>query len=126
MSDVTLVRGYATLFTVSTAFPIAASLMPQEAISRTMGVLDLSVASALLITAIYIASLRAPENAATDAKAVAWYRVSATVPLVLLAIFFVAGSHVDWTVLLVGLAWRAWLFWYTLPAALALLNRGAR
>jgi hypothetical protein len=89
-------------------------------------VLDVGVASALLITAIYIASFRPSENPATDAKAVAWYRVSATVPLALLAIFFVAGSHVDWTVLLVGLAWRAWLFWYTLPAVLALLNRGAR
>ncbi len=124
MSPVTLVRLYTTLFAVSTAFPIAASLMPPDAISRTIGLLDIGVALVLLATAMYVVSRKAPGGPDTASRAVAWYKVSGTLPIALLAIFFVAGSHVDWPVLLVGLAWRVWLFWYTLPAALALLNRG--
>ena len=39
---------------------------------------------------------------------------------------FVAAPKVEWPVLLVGLAWRAWLFYYTLPAALAFLQSDVR
>jgi hypothetical protein len=37
----------------------------------------------------------------------------------LLALFFVFGDRITWNVLLPGLAWRAWLLMYTLPAAIA-------
>jgi hypothetical protein len=122
MTRVRLARAYALLFALSTAFPIAASLMPVGDVSRTMGLLDVACALVLLATGIYIVSLKAPASPATNSRAVAWYRASGSVPLLLLVIFFVAESRVRWPVLLVGLAWRAWLFWYTLPAALALLN----
>ena len=45
---------------------------------------------------------------------------SPAVPLVLLVVFFIAGSHVRWEVLLTGFAWRAWLLMHSLPATLAL------
>jgi hypothetical protein len=35
---------------------------------------------------------------------------------VLLVLFFLAGDRIAWNIGLVGLAWRAWLLLYTLPA----------
>jgi len=126
MTRATTARLYGILFVVSTAFPVVASLMPAEALTRTMGVLDVAVAFVLLAVGIYIVSVSAPVTPAVNARAVAWYRVSATVPLVLLAAFFTTASRVEWPVLLVGLAWRAWLFYYTLPGALAFLQSDVR
>jgi hypothetical protein len=126
MSRATIARLYGILFVVSTAFPVVASLMPAEAVSRTMGVLDVAAAFVLLALGIYIVSVSSPVTPAVNARAVAWYRVSGTVPIGLLAVFFVAASRVEWPVLLVGLAWRAWLFSYTLPGALACLQSDVR
>ena len=126
MSGVALARAYVALFVLSTAFPVAASLMPADAISRAMGVSDVAVALVLLATGIYVVSLKPPASPETDRRAVAWYKHAGAVPIILLAIFFVAGSLVRWEILLVGLAWRAWLLMYTLPAALALLRPAVR
>jgi len=41
---------------------------------------------------------------------------------VLIALYFIAGSHLNWTVLIIGLAWRIWLLIYTLPFLLAALE----
>jgi hypothetical protein len=35
----------------------------------------------------------------------------------------VLGSRVNWTVLVIGLAWRAWLLLYTLPFLAVALER---
>jgi hypothetical protein len=126
MSRATIARLYGILFAVSTAFPVAASLMPAEAVTRTIGVLDVAVAFVLLAFGISIVSVNSPVTPGVNARAVAWYRVSGIVPIVLLAVFFVAASRVEWPVLLMGLAWRAWLFYYTLPAALAFLQSDVR
>jgi len=122
MNRLALARAYVVLFIVSTAFPIAASLMPDDAISRGMGILDVTVAFLLLVAGITIVSTKPPASADADQRAVRWYRHAGTVPIVLLVIFFTAGSHVRWDILLIGLAWRAWLLMYTLPATLALLR----
>jgi hypothetical protein len=37
----------------------------------------------------------------------------------LLAVYFFLGPRVNWTVWVIGLAWRAWLLLYTLPALAA-------
>jgi hypothetical protein len=119
---VALGRTYACLFAVSTAFPVAASLLPAEAVSRAIGILDVVVALALVITGFYLVSVTAaPDDVRAD-RAVAWYRVTGAVPLVLLVVFFLAGSHVRWDVLLPGLAWRGWLLMYSLPAMLGTLR----
>ena len=47
------------------------------------------------------------------------YRIAAALPLALLVVFFAAGEQIRWNVLLPGLAWRAWLLLYLLPAGIA-------
>ena len=41
----------------------------------------------------------------------------------LLAVFLLVGDRVAWSILLPGLAWRAWLLVYVLPAWLAAWRR---
>ena len=43
------------------------------------------------------------------------YRRAAYAPLLLLVLFFLLADRVQWDVLLIGLAWRAWLLLYALP-----------
>ena len=61
----------------------------------------------------------------TDQHRIAAYNTSqvvfASIPL-LLAVFFIVGGRVDWTVLVIGLAWRGWLLLYTLPFLIAALE----
>lgn len=111
----------AGLFVVSTAFPIAASLLPAAAITRAIGLADVAIA-ALLLAAGFVVVAKAPKtfDAPTTDLAVRVLRAASSVFLVLLVVFFVAGGAVDWTVLLIGLAWRAWLFTLVLPAWIAL------
>jgi hypothetical protein len=120
MTGATLARAYVSLFVISTAFPITASLMPATAVSRAMGLLDVAVAFALVATGVYIVSAKLPTTPENNRRAIAWYKVTGTVPLVLLVVFFIAGSRVRWEILLTGLAWRAWLLMHSLPATLAL------
>jgi hypothetical protein len=120
MTGATLARAYVSLFVISTAFPVAASLMPATEVSRAMGLLDVAVAFVLVATGIYIVSAKLPTTPENDRRAIASYKVIGTVPLVLLVVFFIAGSRVRWEVLLTGLAWRAWLLMHSLPATLAM------
>ena len=119
MTGATVTRAYVTLFVVSTAFPVTASLLPATTVSRTIGLLDVGVALVLVAAGIYVVSAKTPtpEN---DWRAIACYKVIGSVPLVLLVVFFIAGSRVRWEVLLPGLAWRTWLLMYSLPAMLAM------
>jgi hypothetical protein len=80
------------LLVVSTAFPVAASLLTGPA-PRWMGILDVVVAFALVCAGLFLA---------------------------LLVVFFLVGDSIKWSILLPGLAWRAWLVGWVLPAALAL------
>jgi hypothetical protein len=56
------------------------------------------------------------------ASAFAIYRSGASLFLVLLVLFFVVGELIQWSILLPGLAWRAWIFAWAFPSALALWN----
>jgi hypothetical protein len=119
MTGANVTRAYVALFVVSTAFPLTASLMPATAVSRTIGLLDVVVALVLVATGVYIVSAKTPTTPENDWRAIG-YKGIGTVPLVLLVVFFIAGSRVRWEVLLPGLAWRAWLLMYSLPAMLAM------
>jgi hypothetical protein len=80
------------------------------------------VALALLLVGGAIrlgATAKRPFDDGTIRTAFRVYRGLAAVPLVLLAVFFVAAGAIKWDVLLVGLAWRAWLLVEVLPAAIA-------
>jgi hypothetical protein len=104
------------LFGLSVAFPIVASLMPETARPSWLGPLDLTVAGLVIALALYLLTT---VTGAIDLRAQALaYRVlraiSATF-LVLVAIVLLAPRALDWTVLGVGLAWRAWLLVIVLP-----------
>lgn len=113
----------ATLFAVSTAFPIVASLLPGGA-PRWLGVADVAVAAALVAVSLVLVS-KYPESARgpNAVTALAVLRGAATAFLLLLVVFFLAGDALAWHVLLPGLAWRGWLFALALPAWLASRGR---
>ena len=111
---------FVVLFTVSTAFPIIASLLPATSISTTLGALDVLVAAVVAVLGLAIESA-ARDRVGDDDRRIAWQvvRVLATIPLLLLIVFFVRADIVRWDVLLVGLAWRTWLLLWVLPSVVA-------
>lgn len=108
------------LLVVSTAFPVAASILTEQA-PRWMGILDVVVAFALVCAGIGIAAkVPAGFNERVIEASFRIYRSGSTLFLVLLVVFFLVGDRIKWSILLPGLAWRAWLVAGVLPAALAL------
>jgi hypothetical protein len=113
-------RACAALFALSTLFPVAASLRVGQPPLRWLGIADVSVA-ALLVVLVMVVYART-RAAVRDRHRLAAHRVGQTVlgvVPVLLALFLVAGQRVDWTVLVIGLAWRGWLLLYSLPFIVA-------
>ena len=108
------------VFAVSTGFPVVASMLAGPA-PRWLGILDVGVAGVLVATGIAIAA-KAPSGLSRTAieRSFRVYRGSATLFLVLLAVFLLVGDGIKWSILLPGLAWRAWLAAWVLPAALTL------
>ena len=121
----TLVRLGAGLFTLSTAFPVLASLVPAGRLPGWVGYLDVVLAGLLVLIMILILAA-AGNNIPSRVKQFCYevYRGAASLPLLLLVVFFVLGDRIQWTVLLPGLAWRAWLVLYSLPAALTVWEAG--
>ena len=116
-----LVAAAAVLFAVSTAFPVAASVLELERPPRWAGVADAIVALVVVGLGIAVASKKpAGFDARASRSALHVYRSASHLLLVLLVVFLTMGDRIEWDVLLVGLAWRAWLFAWVLPSALAL------
>lgn len=117
-------KAFIALFAISTAFPILAALQ-EEAAPAFLGLLDVAVAALMALLGFTIDALSRPT--VTDAhRATAWWvlRGVAGVLLLLVIIFFAQPGLFRWEVLLVGLAWRAWLLVWVLPAVIAAV-RGA-
>ncbi len=115
---------FIVLFVISTAFPILAALQNDPA-PTVLGILDVAGAALMVLLGFTIEALSRP--AVTDAhRALAWWvlRGIAGSLLLLVVIFFVQPGLFRWEVLLVGLAWRAWLLVWVLPAVIASV-RGA-
>ncbi len=109
----------------STLFPIVASLTEAGALPLWIGVLDVVVATIVVIVALTLTLRTSPASTAGDwQESMRLARVAvAAIPL-LLAMFFLAGSRVRWQVLVIGLAWRAWLLVFIAPQlAVALRER---
>jgi hypothetical protein len=122
----TLVGVGAGLFAVSVAFPVVAALLPLAGTPPWLGVVDVALAVVLFLVAALIAARAGtvvPD--AVQRRSYRLYRILATLPLALLVVFFLVGGAIRWEVLLPGLAWRAWLLCYFLPAALTLWARDA-
>lgn len=110
----------AAMLSVSTVFPIVASLLPPDAVARWVGVVDVALAFIVVVLSMLIDSRgRGHINEGTVRAAYSFYRVAASFPLVLLVVFFLSGDAIRWDVLLPGLAWRSWVLLYTYPAAYA-------
>src|SRR5262249_18554643 len=120
MSLQDLARICVALCALSTAFPLLAALTVQDTAPRWLGISDVTVAAAFCSTAMFI-SMRA-RNAVADRHRLRAFRlgqlVLGVIPALLVA-YFVIGIRLNWTVLIIGLAWRAWLLLYTLPFLLA-------
>ena len=120
MSLRALGRACVALFALSTAFPVVAAALNADPPLRWLGVADVAVA-AMLVGVAVVLSARA-RRAVTARHRLAAFRasrgVAAAIP-VLLAAYFVLGARVNWPVLVIGLAWRAWLLVHTLPALAA-------
>jgi Na+/H+ antiporter NhaD/arsenite permease-like protein len=116
-------QGFVVLFCLSTAFPIAASLLPPSGVSTALGALDLVAAAAVLVLGFIIEST-ARDQVTDEDRRVAWrvVRILANVPLLLLIAFFVRADIVRWDVLLVGLAWRTWLLLWVVQSVVALFR----
>ncbi len=108
------------LFAVSLAFPLLASLLPDNARPSWIGVLDVTL---VLILAGVMIGIETAARGQVDTQAqqtsYRGYRIVLHLPIVLLILFFIAGEQIQWGILLPGLAWRTWLGLYILPAGVA-------
>jgi hypothetical protein len=125
MSLRALGRFCVALFALSTVFPLAAGVLNLSRASRWMGIADVVVAT-LLFCSTAAVWMRGRSAVSDGHRLVAFrdtQRVIAVIPA-LLAAYFLAGSRIDWAVLVIGLAWRGWLLLYTLPFLAAPLAAG--
>jgi hypothetical protein len=107
----------AVVFCISTVFPVVAALGGAAALPRAVGIADGILAFVLVFMAMAL-FVRTQGKVTKDARDAAYhgYRVSMHLILGLLVAFFLFGDRIAWNIGLVGLAWRAWLLLYTLPA----------
>jgi hypothetical protein len=118
-----LAMGWIGLFAISTAFPVIASLWSESSRPALLGPADVVVAAATVLLGFSI--LTKAQHAIGEADLARSYRIiraGGSALLVLVAVFLVAPSAVDWVVLTVGLAWRAWLLLTVLPGVVAHLR----
>jgi len=114
-----LVRLGTAVFGVSSLFPLVAGIVPAALLPSWVGLVDVALAVILIGLMLALVSLGG-SNIHSRVKQFAYevYRAAASLLIVLMIVYFVFGSHINWSVLLIGLAWRAWVLFYTLPAAL--------
>jgi hypothetical protein len=120
----TLGRAFVEVFAVSTAFPVIAALLEPGSVPQVVGLLDVAIAAITVVVAFALdGRVRADVTDADRAKAYRWLRIGAVVLLVLLGTFFLTPGLFAWDVLVIGLAWRAWLITWVLPSVIASLRR---
>ena len=120
MSFRALGQASVALFALSAIFPIVGGLFIAKSPPRWIGIADVVLAAALFgLTAVVVARGR---RSVADHHRLAALRVSQAVlgaAPVLIAVYFIVGSRFNWTVLVIGLAWRIWLLIYSLPFLVA-------
>jgi hypothetical protein len=126
MSLPVLARLSLALCAVSLVFPIAGGLFVASAPPRWLGVLDVVIAASYFASAALIVA-RAQRRVADPDRIISlrMSQVIVSVIPVLLVAYFVVGERVSWTVLIIGLAWRAWLLHYSMPSLVAALRQRA-
>lgn len=114
-----LVRLAAIVFGASALFPVAAGLTPEGWLPAWVGGLDVALAVLVVVLMLAILAL-AGNNIHSRVKQFCFelYRGAASLLIVLLVAYFIFGDRIHWGILLIGLAWRAWVLFFSLPPAL--------
>lgn len=108
----------AVVFFISTVFPVVAGLSKNTAsFPKWWGKLDVGLAFVLAILALAIMAFAGgkADQQAADATYRA-YRILIHGILAMVVVFFLFGDRITWIYCLTGIAWRAWLLLYSLPA----------
>ena len=124
-SNRSLAIATAIVFGISTIFPVVASLVRDaSSLPRIVGVMD-GVPAFVLVVMAMVLWVRTQGKVTRESEDTAYraYRVLIHAIILLLLVFFLFGDRIAWNIGLVGLAWRAWLLFYTLPAWYAALNQ---
>ena len=123
MSLLTLSRTSLTLFALSSLFPIVGALFVAYSPPRWLGIVDVALAVMLFgVTAVVVSRMRRSVGDRHRLIALRITQIAVGAVPVLLAAYFVVGNRINWTVLVIGLAWRLWLFLYSLPSLVAALQ----
>jgi hypothetical protein len=117
----------AAVFFTSSAFPaVAAFVKDTEAWPKWWGVLDVGIAFVLAVLAFAVVGLgQGRVNKQAEDASYRAYRLLVHGILAILLVFFLFGERIVWGNCLTGIAWRAWLLLYALPAWFAVLGAGA-
>ena len=127
MSLHTLSRASLALFALSSLFPIVGALFVDSSPPRWLGILDVALAVMLFaITAVVVSRMRRGVGDRQRLVALQITQIALGAVPVLIAAYFVVGDRINWAVLVIGLAWRLWLFLYSLPCLVAALQTDAR
>ena len=116
-----LALGTATLFVVSSIFPVAAGLSHDTSIYPAWWrIVDVTLAFVLAIMTMAVLA-SGQERITPDVEAATYrvYRVLLHGIMGLSVVFFVFGDRIVWIQCLTGFAWRAWLLAYCLPGWIA-------
>ena len=108
----------AIVFCISSAFPaVAAFFQDTESWPKWWGVLDVGIAFLIAMLAFAVIGLaRGKVTKQAEDESYRAYRILIHGIFVMLAVFFLFGDRIVWSNCLTGIAWRAWLLLYSLPA----------
>jgi VIT1/CCC1 family predicted Fe2+/Mn2+ transporter len=114
----------AIVFCISAAFPaVAAFVRDRKSWPKWWGVLDVSLALFLALLALAVLALaQSKVNKAAEEASYRAYRVLTHGIIAMLVVFFLVGDWIVWSNCLTGLAWRAWILLYGLPAWFTAFN----
>jgi len=126
MSLLTLSRASLALFALSSLFPIVGSLFVASSPPGWLGIVDVALAVMLFtITTVVVSRMRRGVGDRHRLVALRITQIALGAVPVLIAAYFVVGNRINWAVLVIGLAWRIWLFLYSLPFLVAALQSEA-
>jgi hypothetical protein len=107
---------FLVLFALSLCFPLIGAVVNNEGKQLPIaGSFDVLIATACFLLFIRLSWLgKHQQEVLSTGKLHKALQFSSSVPLLLLVLFF-TGIKLNWEILLVGLAWRYWLFLSALP-----------
>jgi hypothetical protein len=110
------------LFTISTIFPIIASVINKDGVAMNAGYYDVGIALiCFVIYASLVIRIKQP-GAAVVVRSQKIIQYIAIAPLILICLYFIRVD-ISWQILLIGLGWRFWLLVMAVPYLVEGLQR---